>query len=144
MFKKIFILALCTGILVAASGCVFGPPPNCGDTIGGVADTAKYDQYFNNMTLISQTSGNSGPEGENGQQYAINEALAIQLDVKSEVTVRACIQPFNGDNSLTLDENKTFSTGQGSFDLGSFQKGNYVIRVIVDNTLVKNFPFSVK
>jgi hypothetical protein len=115
-----------------------------GDEIGGVADTVKFDEYFNTMALVNQATGNPGPDSDNGQQYAENETLVIQLEVKSEVTVQACIQPMGGGNSLPLDESKTFSAGQASFDLGSFQKGNYVIRVIVDNILVKNFPFNIQ
>ncbi len=143
MLTKVSIFAVCVTLLFSATGCSFGPPPSCGDTIGGTADTEKFDQYFNSMALVNQATGNAGPEGDSGQKYANNESLAIQLDVKSEVTVRACIQPMGGANSLTLDETKTFSPGQASFELGLFQKGTYVIRVIVDNTLVKNFPFSI-
>jgi|WetSurMetagenome_2_1015567.scaffolds.fasta_scaffold126712_1 hypothetical protein len=141
--KKALFFTIGFGLLISMAACSFGPPPDCGDTIGGVADTAKFDQFFNTMNLVSLTTGNSGPEGDSGQQYSQGESLAINIDVKSEVAVRACIQPMGGGSSLTLDETITFSQGVGSFDLGSFSKGTYVIRVIVDNTLVKNFPFSV-
>ena len=144
MLKKTILITFCFVLLSFASACSFGPPPSCGDNVGGVADTTKFDQYFTNMALVNQATGNSGPEGDNGQQYALGDSLAITMDVKSEVSVRACIQPFNGQSSISLDETKTFTLGQGSFEMGSFQKGSYVIRVIVDNTLVKNFPFSVK
>jgi hypothetical protein len=143
MLRKTIIFAFCFVLLSFASACSFGPPPSCGDNVGGVADTTKFDQFFNTMNLVSLTTGNSGPEGDSGQQYSQGESLAINVDVKSEVAVRACIQPMGGGSSLTLDETITFSQGVGSFDLGSFSKGTYVIRVIVDNTLVKNFPFSV-
>jgi hypothetical protein len=133
----LFILTL------SLSACSFSPPPSCGDDIGGTADTAKFDQYFTNMQLVNQASGQVGPEGENGTQYATGEALVIQAESKSEVTVRACVQP-RGPGEITFDQTQTMSQGQGAFPVGLFKPGIYVIRVIVDGVLVKNFPFEVK
>lgn len=127
------------GLLIGA--CSFGPPPSCGEDIGGTADTAAFDKNFTSMALVNQSTGQSAREGENGMEFAQGDNLAIQLDAKSKVTVRACIQPRSGGNAISFDETQTFSQGQGAFAVGAFEPGAYVIRVIVDNTLVKNFPF---
>jgi len=124
-----------------AAGCSFGPPPSCGDDIGGIADTALFDQHFNSMLLVSQTTGEAGPEGDNGVQFAQGDPLVIQVDAKSEVAVRACVQPFSGQDEIPFDQTQTLSPGPGEFPIGPYSAGGYVVRVIVDNTLVKNFSF---
>ena len=127
-----------------AAACSFGPPPSCGDEIGGTADTATFDQYFNSMTLVAKTTGQPGPQGDAGPQFAQGEPLAIQVDARAEVTLRACIQPMGGQKEISFDKTQTLSPGLGTFELGPFEPGTYVIRVIIGNTLVKNFPFQVR
>lgn len=140
-------LMVTTGILVLvlfAAACTFGPPPSCGDTIGGTADTVQFDRYFSGMTLISQATGQAGAPGDDGPQFAQGEDIAIQIESIADVTVRACVQPRTGAKDLPFDQSQTFTTGQGVFPIGSLAPGSYVIRVIVDDTLVRNFPFVVK
>jgi hypothetical protein len=123
---------------ILAAGCSFGPPPSCGDNIGGVADTALFDQYFHSMVLVSQTTGEPGLEGNDGAQFAQGDPLVIRTDAKSEVAVRACVQ---GRDEIPLDQTQTVPLGPGEFPIGSYSTGGYVVRVIVDGTLLKNFPF---
>ena len=130
------------GLLLSA--CSFGPPPSCGDTIGGTADTATFDRYFARMALVNQVTGEPGVEGNEGEQFAAADPLAIQLEAKSDVAVRACVQPRAGGKTLAFDQTQTLAAGKGSFALGSFKSGSYVIRVIVEGTLVKNFPFTTQ
>jgi hypothetical protein len=137
---KLLVTILVLGLILSA--CSFGPPASCGDDIGGVADTAKFDQYFTNMALVNQ-NGDSGTEGENGMEFASTDTLDLRADSNSDVAVRACIQNFNG-KPISFDQTQTFTQGASGFSLGSFQSGNYVVRVIVDGTLVKNFPYSIK
>jgi hypothetical protein len=139
---KVLVIVFITGIILTS--CSFGPPPSCGDNIGGTADTAKFDQYFNKMNLVYESSGQPGQDGENGMQFSNGEPLIIQVDSKSEVSLRACIQPLSGGKEITLDETTSLSKGSGSVSIGALKTGTYVIRVILDNTLVKNFPFVVK
>lgn len=127
------------------AGCSFGPPPSCGDDIGGVADTAVFDTYFNAMALLNETTGLSGPEGDRGAQFAPGDALAIQADTKSDVEVRACVQPTSGQSgTIPFDQTQALSQGQANFPIGSYSPGAYVVRVIVEGTLVKNFPFEIR
>ena len=138
----VFVIALAVGVLAAA--CSFGPPPSCGENIGGTADTVKFEQYFTNMNLVNEASGQPGPAGENGMEFSPGESLAIQVESKSAVELRACIQPLSGGNKIAFDQTKTLSPGQGTVSIGTFEQGKYVIRVIVGDILVKNFPFVIK
>ncbi len=126
------------------AACSFGSPPSCGEDIGGTADSAKFDQRFASMTLVSEATGEIGPEGEGGMQLTAGEPLAIQIESKAEVEVRACIQPIGGSKEIPFDQTQSISQGSSSFGIGSFDPGKYVIRVIVDGTLVKNFPFTAQ
>ena len=140
LFKSMMGLFLLAGLIAA---CSFGPPKNCGDDIGGTADTTKFDQYFSRMALVNAASGESGPEGDSGMQYASSDLLAIRADNLADVDVRLCVQNFS-TGSIASDNTRSFKTGSDSFELGSFEKGTYVMRVIVDGSLVKNFPFEIK
>jgi hypothetical protein len=140
---KLLVTVLVLGLsLLACSLGSLGPPASCGDNIGGTADTAKFDQYFTKMALVNQ-NGEAGPDGENGMEFASTDTLELRADSNSEVAVRACIQNFNG-RPIAFDQTQTFAQGSSGVSLGIFQSGNYVVRVIVDGTLVKNFPFSIK
>ncbi len=140
-FSRFIPLMIC---MVLAACSSFGPPESCGENIGGTADQTKFAQFFTSMQLINQTTGVPGLEGENGAQFAPNDSLVIQVETLSDIPVRVCIQHMGGDNKISFDQTNTLSQGQADFSIGPFELGNYVIRVIVDNTLVKNFPFEIK
>ena len=140
-FDKLLVTFLLLGIVVAA--CSFGPPDSCGDAIGGTADATVFSRYFTQMALVSSATGQSGTDGENGAQFATADTLEIRADTTAEVNVRVCIQGMSS-SKIALDTTKGFAAGPAGLGLGSFDKGTYVIRVIVDDTLVKNFPFEIK
>ena len=76
-------------------------------------------------------------------QFGRDEGLLLLADSKSEVSVRLCIQP-RGPGEIALDETRSLASGEDTFPIDPVDSGNWVIRVIVDGTLVKNFPFEVK
>jgi hypothetical protein len=139
---RIKSIALLLGIGFLLYACSFGSPESCGENIGGTADTAKFDQYFIQMALVNQ-SGVSGTEGENGMEFTSTDSLELRADTKSDVAVRACVQNLS-KGPITFDETHDLTIGSDGFALGVFETGNYVVRVIVNDTLVKNFPFSIK
>lgn len=141
--KEKAVFAVLSFLLVLAA-CTFGPPPSCGDNIGGTANTAKFDQFFTAMSLINQATGQPGGQGESGVEFDANAVLVIQVNGKAEAAVRACVQPMGGGGALAFNNTKTLSKGEAGFEIGKFKPGNYVIRVIVEDTLVKNFPFVIK
>ncbi len=134
---------LLIGTFLASCGG-FSPPQNCGENIGGVADDTKFAQYFVSMQLINQFTGQPGVEGENGAQFATKDSLAIIADSISIVALRVCVQHRGGPGVLPFDQTKTLAQGQVEVPIGSLEPGTYVIRVIIDNTLIHNFPLEVK
>jgi len=131
-------------LALLAASCSSGPPPSCGAEIGGTADTATFDQYFNTMALVSQETGQPGEDSDKGAKFGQDEPIQIQVDAKAEVPVRACVQPLSGQGEIAYDRTDTIGQGERSLDLGPFEPGSYVVRVIVDGTLVKNFPFQIE
>ncbi len=134
-------LTLTLSILACGS---FSPPESCGDEIGGTADEALFGQYFESMELVNANTWQPGTQGENGVEFAAGEPLLIMFDAKTDVEVRACIQNTVGGGGIAFDQTSSFSSGENEFSLGVFEPSSYVIRVIVDGVLVKNFPFEVK
>lgn len=143
MKKLTFILPLLALTLSALACGSFAPPENCGDEIGGTADEALFGQYFESMELVSGETWQPGSQGENGIEFAEAESLLIMFDAKTDVEVRACIQNTQGGGNLAFDQTTAFSAGENEFPVGAFEPGGYVIRVIVDGVLVKNFPFYI-
>jgi hypothetical protein len=142
-------LAIAFLVLVVAAGglasaCSGGPPKGCGDDIGGTADEALFGQHFSSMSLVSQVTGQPGQDSDNGAEFDKADILTIQADAKAEVAVRACVQFRSGGGDVPFDQTRTLAQGPGSLDLGTFEPGSYVVRVIVGGTLVKNFPFQTK
>ena len=140
--RKSIAVLLVLGFTLAS--CSSGPPPSCGEEIGGVADTARFDQYFSSMNLVQQNTGAIPPEGESGAEFPRGAGLTIQFESKSDVEVRICIQPLDAGDDQVFNQNHPVVEGEGSINLGAFKPGNYVVRVIVDGVLIKNFPFSVQ
>lgn len=132
------VLALALAALACGS---FAPPESCGETIGGTADEAAFAQYFESMELLNQATGQPGSQGEEGMEFASSDALVIRVVSKSEVLVRACIQSRSGGGKIPFDQSMTLPSGEGFFPIGTVPPGTYVVRVIVDDTLVKNLPF---
>ena len=122
----------------------FSPPETCGDEIGGTADEVLFGQYFESMELVSATTYQPGTQWENGVEFTAGEPLLIMFDAKIDVEVRACIQNTVGGGQIAFDQASSFTSGENEFSVGVFEPSNYVIRVIVDGVLVKNFPFEVK
>src|SRR3990170_5111090 len=121
--SKLILAVLGVGLLLSACSLgSFGPPANCGDNIGGTADTSKYDQFFTNMALVNQ-DGVSGPEGEHGIEFSSTDTLDLRADSTSDVAVRACIQDFNG-RPIAFDGTQIFTQGSSGLTLGSFQTGS--------------------
>ncbi len=142
--SKSIVLVLLFSLLAAACGSSFGPPPECATGLGGTADEAKFAQYFSSMDLVSQTTGQTGTPADNGVAFAVSEPLVIQVGNTAGVSVRACVQFFNG-NTIAFDQTSTLPVGQSEIVLGAFPgKGNYVVRMIVDGVLVKNLPFTLQ
>jgi len=136
----LLIFALVLSILACGT---FSPPESCGEDFGGTADEALFGRYFESLELVSGNTWQQGVDGESGMQFPVGEPLLIMFDAKSAVQIRACIQHTVGGGKLAFDQTSSFQTGENEFQIGTFEPGPYVVRVIVDGTLVKNLSFSI-
>ena len=138
------LLCILLGAATLACGSI-APPASCGEGIGGTADEARFAEHFATMQLVNAATGQPGPEDpEGGAQFASGDELTVQAESLGEVEVRLCVQRRTGGGAIPFDQTQTAPEGSASLALGTFEPGGYVIRVIVDGTLVKNFPFVVK
>jgi len=135
------VLVLTLSIIACGT---FSPPESCGDEIGGTADEVLFGQYFESMELVSANTYQPGTQGENGVEFAAGEPLLIMFDAKTDVEVRACIQNTVGGGEIAFDQTTSFLGGENEFQVGTFESSNYVIRVIVEGVLVKNFQFVIE
>lgn len=136
---------IAAGVLLGLTALACGqlsPPESCGENIGGTADEAKFDELFAEMTLVDGASGEPG--SGDPPTLAAGDQLIIQAQALDDVSVRACIEESRGGGEIALDEIQTMAAGESSFSIGTFEPGPYVIRVIVDDTLIKNLPFTVE
>ena len=139
-FPRGLLLLLTASLLLAACGG-FGPPPECIEGLGGVADTAAFDANFASLPLVSAARGQPGRPAEHGVAFAAGEALAIRVDSLGAVSLRACVQEAR---SIPIDQTYELSTGEQSLKIGTLpEPGMYVVRVIVDGVLVRNLPFTL-
>lgn len=138
------LLVLCIIVALAVSACgSFSPPEDCG--VGGTADEAKFGQHFARMELVNKETGQPGEESaEGGVQFATTEVVTIRAESLRTTSVRTCVQERKAGGKIALDVTATAQEGEALLSLGLFPKGSYVVRVIVDGTLVKNLPFVVQ
>jgi hypothetical protein len=145
MRRMVGLIFVCLASLLAFIAC--GPlsaPESCGD-FGGVADEVLFTEYFEFMEVVSSTTGSPGEFDDEGEmQFSSSESLSISFENKKDVSIRACMQERKGGGKILFDETKSFSPGGNSLALGNYSRGGYVIRVIVDESLVKNLPFGIK
>ncbi len=137
-------LAFCVVLALAVSACGSPKPlETCG--VGGTADEAKFAQHFTLMELVNKETGQPGEaSSEGGVQFAATDVVAIRAKSLAETSVRACVEERGGEGKVALDLTVTAQEGERLLSLGLFPKGSYVVRVIVDGTLVKNLPFDIR
>jgi hypothetical protein len=144
--RKLTLFLVFAGFMMNMLACgSFAPPASCGEGIGGTADEALFGQYFSDMGLIVEATGEAPPRGdESSAVVSPDEPLSIRMQVLQAVEVRACVQERTGGGGIPADKTSSVQPGEAFLPLGTFSKGSYVVRVIVDGMLVKNLTFEVK
>jgi hypothetical protein len=139
--KTISLLLVLSILTLAALACgSFAPPESCIDT--GTADEEAFNAQFNAMQLVNAATGEPGeqhPEG--GLGFSSEDQLAVVVESLGEVDVRFCVTQRKGGGQIVYDETHTVQEGETTITLTTFDSDPYVIRVIVNDTLVKNLPF---
>jgi hypothetical protein len=135
LFINLFVL-----IAVAACGSL-SPPESCGDR-GGTADEGLFYGNFISMAMFDPATGGPGGINSEGEiQFAPADELEIIFGSKTDVSVQACLKERKGGGKILFNGTWSFSPGENSFALVSYSEGSYVVRVIVDETLIQNLPF---
>lgn len=139
--KAFSLLLVLSSLTLAALACgSFAPPESCIDT--GTADEEAFTAQFNSMHVVNAATGEPGePHPEGGLSFSSGDQLAVVVESLGEVDVRFCVTQRRGGGEIVYDETHTVQEGETTIRLTSFDRDTYVIRVIVNNTLVKNLPF---
>jgi hypothetical protein len=139
---KILSLVLVVSMLalsVASCGS-FAPPESCIDT--GTADEGAFTAQFNSMQIVNAATGEPGePHPDSGFMFSTEDQLAVVVDSLGEAEVRFCVTQRRGGGQIVYDETHTVQEGENTITLTTFDSDPYVIRVIVDNVLVRNLTF---
>ncbi len=137
IFIVLFLMSLACGSLSTLE--------DCGEGIDGTADEALFGQNFSFMNLVDAETGERGEDGgEDGRLFDADDSLKISFESKSNVTMRICVQERKGGGKVVLNRSVDYFTGEGGFVLGTFPSGNYIVRVIMGDVLVKNLPFTIE
>jgi hypothetical protein len=142
---KVYCLLLVFSMLtLAALACgSFAPPESCVDT--GTADEEAFNSQFTSMLVVDAATGEPGePHPEGGLSFSSEDQLAVAIESLGEVEVRFCVTQRKGGGQIVYDETHTVQEGETTVTLTAFDSDPYVIRVIVNDTLVKNLPFTIE
>ena len=140
-FRRVTVAALFLLACQCSSDSGTEPAVQCAS---GSADEALFNQYFDRMALVDRASGLPGQaDPQLGERYPSNAVLELRMDAKAPVSVRACVEVRDGSGTVARDVSHSAATGSSGVELGSFaaNASGYVVRVTVNTTLVKNFPF---
>jgi hypothetical protein len=97
------------------------------------------------MLLYDETTGGSPRiHTEAGPTFLQDTSVSIQVESTESIEVRFCVEERRGGGEISFDEVRTISGGVTIVSLESFVPGSYVIRVILDDVLVRNLPFVVE
>ena len=133
-------------VLLATVACgSFSAPKSCGDDVSGAPDQSAFDQNFSAMRLANQSSGLLGPS-DASEEFSLprGDPLAIAYSGRTSGSLRVCVQERSAGGGIPLDQTFQFEQGDVMILLSSFEPGTYVLRAIVDETLVRNLTFVVK
>jgi hypothetical protein len=97
------------------------------------------------MVLYDEVRGGSPLiNTEAGPTFFPDRPVSVQADVISSVEVQFCVEERRGGGEITFDEVRTMQAGMNIYSLGNFEQGSYVIRVILEGSLIRNLPFVVE
>jgi hypothetical protein len=139
------ILGAMAGLCLLAAACgSLAPPESCGPGAEGEPDEARFNELFRSMQLVSLDTGLPGePDEEGVPQFTAGEELEVAVHSLRELNIRACVQERSHSARIAAQPEGEMPAGNSRIPLGHFEKGDYVVRVLVDRVLVRNLPFRV-
>lgn len=135
------LVALVAALALAAACGSLKPPEDCA-VPGGVADEAVFAQHFSQMAVVIEGQDASPPVEE--PAFDPNDTLEVVATSVVDTATNLCLQERKGGGQIRYDETPILYAGENRASLGSFGKGDYVLRVIVDDVLVRNLTFTVR
>ena len=144
--KRIKLIIPLLILTVISAACnAFGEPESCGETIGDTPDNDTYVEYFTSMILVNENSGAPVYEDLDGVVvYRATDKLAIDITTHEAVSVQVCVQERENGGKIAFNQTVELIPGFALIYMGGFEPGRYDVRVIVEDTLIKNFPFSTR
>lgn len=118
------------------------PPESCG--LGGFANETAYGLYFDNLNLLDVEGNPGSPDRDGVPRFEEGQTINLWLQIKTDTRVRICVEETRGGGEIAYDDIVSLKTGQSAVTFGALERGPYIIRLSIDGTLVKNFPFSVR
>jgi hypothetical protein len=138
-YQLLLVLAI-LGLLALACGS-FAPPEACPSS---GSDTEAFPMYFNDMQVVNAATGAPGeddPETDQGVRFSASDELAIRVDSVGEVEVTFCITERKGGGQIVYNQAHTLPAGESTVPLMAFDSDPYVVRVIVNEVVVRNLTF---
>jgi hypothetical protein len=97
------------------------------------------------MELVSAATGLPGePDEEGTPRFPAGDELQIVTDNLGGLGIRACVQERQRAGTIAGEREGSLPAGRALIPLGSFEEGDYVVRVLVERVLVRNLPFIVE
>ncbi len=140
VLKSCRLLLVFSALGMAALACgSFAPPESC--TESGLDEDA-FAAQFTSMQLVNASTGEPGePDPESGQKFSTEDQLAVIVESLGEVEVTFCITQRKGGGQIVYNQLHSVQEGENTVTLTTFDSDPYVIRVIVNDILVKNLTF---
>ncbi|MFC2010080.1 hypothetical protein ACFLVU_04645 [Chloroflexota bacterium] len=130
-------------LFIFINGCSsFTPPEECPFT--GTADEILFSQKFTRMELIYSDGSLPEVDGDSGSIFSTNDSIDILVISEERLEFQICISERKGGGKVVYNESHTVSQGENNIRLGSFSNNPYVVRIGVNNILVRNLPFAVE
>lgn len=138
VFKGISLFLL---MLIFIAGCDLGQPRDCEVNTGNTVDEELFSTYFSSMRLMDETGFEGVSHDEDEAIFAPASPLSISFDAIKDGSIVLCIQSRTGSKFTPATLHETFEAGSSTINISNYMNGSYVVRVIVEDTLVKNLPF---
>ena len=136
------LLLVISALGLAALACgSFAPPESCANA---GFDEEAFDTFFNSIQIVYAGTGEPGElaEGDDrGLRFSTDDQLAVLVDSKGETEVTICVEQRKGGGQIVYNQTLTVQGGESTVPLTAFDSDPYVIRVIVNEMLVKSLTF---
>ena len=150
IIMNVFKFAGILSFVVFTAGCSSGgigpisAPEECSFVTGGSADEAFFSEHFSRIVIVSK--GEEIPEsgGEHDLVFNTEDELELVVVSKDDTQLQVCISERKGGGRVVLSESFSLVEGENRLDLGSLARNPYVVRIGVNDTLVRNLTFSIQ